>query len=79
MSDKSKKHGRKKEVCKAYRTSQRRELNKARRLKRHLRKHPENQDKAWDCMLKLDKVLYAAQRKELGMTDFIAAYKPTSA
>lgn len=78
MSDKSKKHGRKKEVCKAYKSSQRAELNKARRLKRHLKKHPENQVKAWECMLKLDKVLFTAQRKELNMTDFIEAYKPAN-
>lgn len=76
MSDKSKKHGRKKDACKAYRSSQRRELNKARRLKRHLKRHSENQPKAWESFLKLDKLLYAAHRKELNMTDFIAAYKP---
>lgn len=67
---KSKKMGRKKSVCAAYTANQRREFNKARRLKKYLLKFPFQFD-AWEALGKLDKVLYANHRKTLGLTEFM--------
>lgn len=71
MADQGKKVGRMLARCKAYRTSQRREFNKARRLKKHLRKHPQCAD-GWVALEKLSGVLYSAQRSALNLSDFIA-------
>jgi hypothetical protein len=71
-SKKSRKHGRNKIVCAAYRTSQRREFNKARRIIRHLRRHPTNLT-ALTALKRLDGVLYSAHRKALGLTAILEA------
>jgi hypothetical protein len=71
MADgKSKKHGRYKIRCAAYKSNQRAEFNKARRLKKHLRKHPMNQTGAWAALDKLSGNLYSAHRAKLGLAEF---------
>lgn len=67
---KGRKVGRNKERCKAYRTSQRREFNKARRLIKHLRVH-RNNESGWAALEKLDGILYGAQRSALGVANFL--------
>lgn len=64
---KSRKHGRDKLRCAAYRTAQRREFNKARRLIKHMRKHP-NTKGAAEALERLKGILFDRQRKELGLT-----------
>jgi hypothetical protein len=68
---KSRKAGRKRNACLAYRTNQRREFNKARRLKRHLRRHPLLNEDGWVALEKLAKVLFLKQKQELGLTSFM--------
>lgn len=77
MSDqkKSAKVGRNLIRCKTYRQNQTAEFNKARRLRKYLRKHPHQKD-AWNALERLAGVLYTAQRKTLGLTDFLAT-KPS--
>ena len=67
----ARKIGRNKARCAAYRTSQREEMNKARRLMKHLGKHPEHQAKAWDALKALSGVLYQAQKSALGLGQFL--------
>ena len=66
------KAGRNKAACLAYKSGQRREMNKARRLRRHLRKHPLHQDSAWKAMEELGRVLYAKQKADLGYNELMA-------
>ena len=68
----ARKIGRNKTRCAAYRTSQREEFNKARRLIKHLTKHPQHQAKAWGALKALSGVLYQAQKSALHLTDFMA-------
>lgn len=71
MADKKgRKVGRNAVRCKAYRTSQRREFNKARRIIKVLRKHPNNKP-GWEALKRLAGVLYTAQKSELGLTAFL--------
>ena len=66
---KSRKHGRYKNVCAAYRISQRAEFNKARRLIKYLRKFPDDRGGAREALVRLaSTVLYSEQRKRLGIT-----------
>lgn len=60
----SKKIGRNKNRCAAYRTSNREAFNKARRVMRVARKHPGDAT-AWECLDRLSSVLYAAQKATL--------------
>lgn len=64
---KSRKVGRNKIRCAAYRVAQRQEFNKARRLIRHMRKHPDTKG-AKEALERLKGILYDRQRKELGLT-----------
>jgi len=64
---KSKKQGRKKVQCQSYRVAQRREFNKARRVKKVVRKHP-NDLVAAATLERLTKILFTAQRKALGLS-----------
>ncbi len=41
-SKKNRKHGRNKKYCEAYRNAHRREVNKIKRLRKHLKKFPED-------------------------------------
>lgn len=68
---KGRKVGRNKTTALAYKSSQRREFNKARRIKRHLKHHPNNQT-AWERLAQLsDTVLYQAQKSTLGLVEFL--------
>ena len=69
------KAGRNRSRCTAYKMSQTREFNKARRLKKYLKKWPMQKD-AWAALDKLEKILYTEQRKRLGLADFIDRYQP---
>lgn len=69
---KGRKVGRKKALCAAWRSSQRREFNKARRIIRHLKHHPNNGN-AWDALERLAGVLYSAQRSALGLAERLKA------
>jgi hypothetical protein len=63
----SRKCGRNAKRCLAYKSSQRREFNKARRLIHYLRKWPTQADAA-ASLEKLKGVLFGAQKKALGLT-----------
>lgn len=67
---KGRKVGRNKARCAAYRSAQRREFNKARRLLRHLHRHVNNAS-AWEALERLNGKLYTAQRSALGTTEFL--------
>lgn len=60
----SRKVGKNAARCAAYRTKQRCEFNKARRLKHYVRKHPQDLV-AVAAIERLKKVLYTSQLKEL--------------
>ena len=64
---KGRKVGRNKLQCAAYRSAQRREFNKARRLIKYLRKWPRD-TQAQAALKRWTAILYTAQRKALGLT-----------
>lgn len=68
---KGRKVGRNKLRCAAYRTAQRREFNKARRLIRYLKRHPRNGD-AWTALERVGNTLFTAQRNALGIAAILA-------
>lgn len=72
MADKGKKVGRNKTVCAAYRANGTRMFNKARRLKRYLKKRAHRNDgQAWKALEAQHKQLFSNQQKALGMAEFL--------
>lgn len=68
----SKKIGRNKDRCAAYRSANREAFNKARRVIRQARKHPQDRS-AWECLDRLSSVLYQAQKSTLGFSQFLSS------
>jgi hypothetical protein len=70
----SRKVGRNRAHCLAYRTNQIREFNKSRRLIKYLKRNPRDVQ-AFNSLQFLGKVLYSAQKSALKYTEFTKAWE----